>query len=119
MADPTERVLLDWFESFCQFCVKLELVTMCNPEHNHSKLLTVENGVIRFSRFDLNPMESPKVKDFHSRGFNDQDRICWVDPRRTVGLKVRVRKLPSPAPVPEYAHDGEAEQYEITLQGDF
>ncbi|KAJ6172076.1 hypothetical protein N7470_001143 [Penicillium chermesinum] len=116
MADPTERVILDWFESFCQFCVKLELVTICNPEHSHTKLLTVENSIVRFSRFDLNPAQSTKANSTYPPPFDDQDRICWVDPGKTVGLKVRVKRLPTPPGASGQSQIEETEQYEITLQ---
>lgn len=119
MADPTDHVQLDWFESFCQFCMKLELVMIRDRKNPHSKNLTIENGIIRFHRIDLNPLEGAKTKNFHCHAFDEQERICWVDRKRTIGLKVKVRRLSALTGIPDYNQNGQAEQYEITLKGTY
>jgi hypothetical protein len=122
-----KQINLDEFEDFSQLCAVVNLVKVVPSSMRLISAVTVEDGVIRLWR-DWLKLQSKKEnadKDKDNRN-NENDHedpsILWVDLRKTVGLKLRVKaKRWKRQTIPVLIHKDEdtAVSYEVEIEGMF
>lgn len=133
----TRPVSLDRFEDFSQLCVVVNLVKVVPGTTRLLSAVTIEDGIIRIWRdwlkeqaksgFDAVAQSQAAFQEGDAeteRGTaptpNGEDRrILWVDGKRNVGLKLRVKekKWTRNAPVLMHRDEDHAVSYVVEIEG--
>lgn len=141
----TRAVNLDGTEDFSQLCVVVNLVKVMPGSHLLLSAVTIEDGVVRLWR-DWLRGQARNLKDNAGRGAEEVDeeiiipgggtqsrrtvdesstpeyhRMLWVDGRKNVGLKLRVREKKWNMNAPILVHEDDERQvdYEVDIEGMF
>lgn len=112
-----KQVSLDEFEDFSQLCSIVNLVKIMPNSRMLISAVTIEDGIIRVFRDWLK--RQAKITTAHIQQ-NDEDNVLWVDNKRTVGLRLRVREKKWNRPMlPVLMHRDEegAVSYEVEIEG--
>ncbi|KAJ5154788.1 uncharacterized protein N7500_010227 [Penicillium coprophilum] len=126
------EVTLDGYEFFSQLCVVANLVQVKPGTSLLLSASTIEDGVIRLWREWLRDQSDEKIKKTSETDLEDDpdeprtssgEDILWVDIRKTVGLKMRVRPKAWDPSFPVLIHqddqnDDSSVGFEVILQGE-
>ncbi|OQE38276.1 hypothetical protein PENCOP_c008G00428 [Penicillium coprophilum] len=124
------EVTLDGYEVFSQLCVVANLVQVKPGTSLLLSASTIEDGVIRLWREWLCDQSDEKIKETSETDMEDSpdeprtssdEDILWVDIRKTVGLKMRVRPKAWDPSFPVLIHqddrnDDSSVGFEVILQ---
>ncbi|PYH90216.1 F-box domain protein [Aspergillus ellipticus CBS 707.79] len=113
----TRPINLEDFEDFSQLCVVVNIVKVMPGTNLLLSAHTVEDGVIRLFRDWLRD-EEKRLREFKPEGAG-KSPMLWVDPNKSVGLKVRVRGkkfLNQRIPVLVHRDEEQFTSYELDIE---
>ncbi|KAJ5907680.1 hypothetical protein N7495_000362 [Penicillium taxi] len=117
--EESEPVILEWFEYFCQFCVKLDMVGVRMPDKFSSVCERLEDLVVRLPRVWLREQSERLSSTVEPPVIEKDDQIVWIDNQKTLGLKIRVEKISVEENLPAHFSNGEdrLEAFTVHLEG--
>lgn len=120
-----KQVSLEEFEDFSQLCSIVNLVKIMPNSRMLISAVTVEDGIIRVFRDWLKRQSKRDQYSAATTTANtgiqeDEDEVLWVNNKKTVGLKLRVKEKKWNRPMlPVLMHRDEegAISYEVEIEG--
>lgn len=124
-----KQVSLEEFEDFSQLCSIVNLVKIMPNSRMLISAVTVEDGIIRVfrdwlkrqsKRDQYSTTTTSTTTTAHAGIQQDEDDVLWVNNKKTVGLKLRVKEKKWNRPMlPVLMHRDEegAVSYEVEIEG--
>lgn len=116
-----KQVSLEEFEDFSQLCSIVNLVKIMPNSRMLISAVTVEDGIVRVWRDWLTRQSKKDYLDTttHRQRNDEEDDVLWVNNKKTVGLKLRVKEKKWNRPMlPVLVHRDEgAVSYEVEIEG--
>jgi hypothetical protein len=116
-----KQVSLEEFEDFSQLCSIVNLVKIMPNSRMLISAVEVEDGIIRVWRDWLTRQSKKDHLDTttHRQRNDEEDDVLWVNNKKTVGLKLRVKEKKWNRPMlPVLVHRDEgAVSYEVEIEG--
>lgn len=115
-----KQVSLEEFEDFSQLCLIVNLVKTMPNSRMLLSAVTVEDGIVRVWRDWLRRQSKRDRHDTKAHRQQDEDDVLWVNNKKIVGLKLRVREKKWNRPMlPVLMHRDEegAVSYEVEIEG--
>lgn len=117
-----KQVSLEEFEDFSQLCSIVNLVKIMPNSRMLVSAVTVEDGIVRVWRDWLRRQSKRDRHDTTAHIQQDEDDVLWVNNKKIVGLKLRVREKKWNRPMlPVLMHRDEegAVSYEVEIEGTY